>query len=80
VTPVTGAYGYSMASNYNRATRPAVIFVADGTARVVLRRESLEDLLRLELQEALRRPVSLTPWKSPFCALAFSGPASSDEA
>jgi diaminopimelate decarboxylase len=47
-TPVTGAYGYAMASNYNRAPRPAVVFVADGVARVVLRRESLDDLVRLD--------------------------------
>ena len=39
-TPVTGAYGYSMASNYNRVPRPAVVFVRDGEARVVVRRES----------------------------------------
>jgi diaminopimelate decarboxylase len=48
VTPVTGAYGYSMASNYNKVPRPAVLFVADGKARVVVRRESLDDLLRLD--------------------------------
>jgi len=47
-TPVTGAYGYSMASNYNKVHRPAVVFVADGTARVVVRRESDEDLVRLD--------------------------------
>jgi diaminopimelate decarboxylase len=47
-TPVTGAYGYAMASNYNKVPRPAVVFVADGSARVVVRRESLEDLLRLD--------------------------------
>jgi diaminopimelate decarboxylase len=47
-TPVTGAYGYSMASNYNRVARPAVVFVANGTARVVLRRETFDDLARLE--------------------------------
>jgi diaminopimelate decarboxylase len=47
-TPVTGAYGYSMASNYNRVARPAVVFVADGVARVVLRRETFDDLARLE--------------------------------
>lgn len=47
-TPVTGAYGYSMASNYNRAPRPAVVFVADGKAREVLRRETFDDLARLE--------------------------------
>ena len=40
-TPVTGAYGYSMASTYNKVPRPAVIFVADGAARVVVRRETL---------------------------------------
>jgi diaminopimelate decarboxylase len=47
-TPVTGAYGFSMASNYNRLPRPPVVFVRDGTARVVVRRERIEDLLRLE--------------------------------
>jgi len=47
-TPVTGAYGYSMASTYNKVTRPAVVFVADGQARVVVRRETEEDLLHLE--------------------------------
>ena len=40
-TPVTGAYGHSMASNYNKVPRPAVVFVADGEARVVVRRETL---------------------------------------
>jgi diaminopimelate decarboxylase len=48
-TPVTGAYGYSMASNYNRVPRPAVIFVLDGVAREVLRRETFDDLARLEV-------------------------------
>jgi diaminopimelate decarboxylase len=48
-TPVTGAYGYSMASNYNRVPRPAVIFVKDGRAREVLRRETFEDMARLEV-------------------------------
>jgi diaminopimelate decarboxylase len=47
-TPVTGAYGYSMASNYNKVLRPAVVFVRDGTATIVVRRETVEDLLRLE--------------------------------
>ncbi len=46
--PVTGAYGYSMASNYNMVTRPAVVFVADGSARVVRRRESFADLTLLD--------------------------------
>jgi diaminopimelate decarboxylase len=44
-TPVTGAYGYSMASNYNKVPRPAVVFVRDGSARTVVRRETLDDLL-----------------------------------
>ena len=48
-TPVTGAYGHSMASNYNKVLRPPVVFVADGAARVVVRRETLDDLLRLDL-------------------------------
>jgi diaminopimelate decarboxylase len=47
-TPVTGAYGYSMASNYNKVPRPAVVFVKDGTAQVVVRRETFEDLTRLD--------------------------------
>ena len=47
-TPVTGAYGYSMASNYNKVPRPAVVFVHDGEARVVVRRETMEDLTRLD--------------------------------
>ncbi len=49
VTPVTGAYGYSMGSNYNRLPRPAVVFVKDGSAREVIRRESVADLFRLEM-------------------------------
>lgn len=44
VTPATGAYGYAMASNYNGVPRPPVVFCRDGDARVVVRRESLEDL------------------------------------
>jgi diaminopimelate decarboxylase len=47
-TPVTGAYGYSMASNYNRLGRPAVVFVANGEARLVVRRETIDDLVRLD--------------------------------
>ncbi|MFF0445257.1 diaminopimelate decarboxylase [Streptomyces sp. NPDC004609] len=50
-TPVTGAYGYAMASNYNKLPRPAVVFVRDGDARVVVRRENEEDLLRLDVTE-----------------------------
>ena len=48
-TPVTGAYGHSMASNYNKVPRPAVVFVADGKSRVVVRRETYDDLVRLDL-------------------------------
>ncbi|AYC29349.1 diaminopimelate decarboxylase [Paenisporosarcina cavernae] len=45
----TGAYGYSMASNYNRLQKPAVVFVEDGKSKLVVKRESLEDLVRQEL-------------------------------
>jgi diaminopimelate decarboxylase len=48
-TPVTGAYGYSMASTYNKVPRPPVVFVRDGDARTVVRRETLDDLLALDL-------------------------------
>jgi diaminopimelate decarboxylase len=48
-TPVTGAYGQSMGSNYNRITRPAVVFVADGDARLVVRRETYDDLLATDV-------------------------------
>jgi diaminopimelate decarboxylase len=47
VTPATGAYGYAMANNYNLLGRPAVVFVADGDARVVVRRETVDDVLGL---------------------------------
>ncbi|HEX2117804.1 MAG TPA: diaminopimelate decarboxylase, partial [Acidimicrobiales bacterium] len=47
-TPVTGAYGHSMASNYNKVPRPPVLFVRDGQARVVVRRETFDDLVRLD--------------------------------
>lgn len=47
-TPVTGAYGHSMGSNYNKVTRPPVVFVHNGTARVVVRGETYEDLVRLD--------------------------------
>jgi diaminopimelate decarboxylase len=50
-TPVTGAYGYSMASTYNRVGRPAVVFVGNGNARAVLRRESADDLETLECDD-----------------------------
>jgi diaminopimelate decarboxylase len=44
VTPVTGAYGFAMANNYNGVPRPPVVFCKDGDARVVVRRETYEDL------------------------------------
>ena len=44
-TPVTGAYGHSMGSNYNKVLRPPVVFVSDGSARLVVRRETYDDLL-----------------------------------
>jgi diaminopimelate decarboxylase len=47
-TPVTGAYGYSMASNYNKVPRPAIVFVRGGDSRIVVRRETYEDLIRLD--------------------------------
>ncbi len=49
--PVSGAYQLAMASNYNLAPRPAVVFVADGRARLVRRRETLDDLLRAEVMD-----------------------------
>ena len=48
-TPVTGAYGHSMGSNYNKVTRPPVVFVRNGEARLVVRRETYEDLVRLDM-------------------------------
>ncbi|MGI9198873.1 MAG: diaminopimelate decarboxylase [Candidatus Nanopelagicaceae bacterium] len=47
--PATGAYGRSMASNYNHVPRPAVVSVLNGSARVIVRRENYEDLLRLDV-------------------------------
>jgi diaminopimelate decarboxylase len=47
--PATGAYCRSMASNYNHALRPPVVAVHDGEARVIVRRETEEDLLRLDI-------------------------------
>ncbi len=45
----TGAYNYSMASNYNRIPRPAVVFVSRGESRIVVRRESYDDLSRNDI-------------------------------
>ena len=49
VTPATGAYGRSMASNYNHVPRPPVIAIRDGKARIIVRRETYHDLLGLDL-------------------------------
>ena len=46
---VTGAYNYSMASNYNRLPRPPIIMVKDGTARVAVKRETYEDLVKNDI-------------------------------
>lgn len=46
VMPMTGAYSYTMANNYNGALKPAIVFVGNGRARLAVRRESYEDLLR----------------------------------
>jgi diaminopimelate decarboxylase len=50
VTPVTGAYGYAMANNYNGVPRPPVIFCREGKARVVARRESYDDLAARDVE------------------------------
>ncbi|MEX2395196.1 MAG: diaminopimelate decarboxylase, partial [Actinomycetota bacterium] len=44
----TGAYGYSMASNYNKQPKPAVVAVFGGETRILARRETYEDLVRLD--------------------------------
>jgi diaminopimelate decarboxylase len=44
VTPATGAYGHAMANNYNGVPRPPLIFCSEGNARLVVRRESFDDL------------------------------------
>ncbi len=48
-TPVTGAYGHSMGSNYQKVLRPAVVFASHGQARLVVRRETLDDLVRFDV-------------------------------
>lgn len=51
ITPATGAYGRSMASTYNHVPRPPVVAIRAGQARVIVRRETEEDLLRLDVME-----------------------------
>ena len=53
--PATGAYGRSMASNYNHMVRPAVVAVKAGTGRLILRRETHDDLLALDVIERARK-------------------------
>jgi len=53
--PATGAYGRSMASNYNHMPRPSVIAVKDGQGREILRRENEADLLNLDVIQAPRQ-------------------------
>ncbi len=48
--PATGAYTLAMASNYNGVARPAAVLVRDGSTRVIRRRETIEDLLRAEVE------------------------------
>ena len=52
--PATGAYGRSMASNYNHVPRPAVVAVKNGKARLLVRRETEADLLALDVVEPER--------------------------
>ena len=49
VVPVTGAYCFTMANNYNAALRPPVILCSNGTARLAVRRETYEDLMAREI-------------------------------
>ncbi len=51
VTPATGAYGYALANNYNGVPRPPVVFVREGSARVVVRRETYADLMSRDVAE-----------------------------
>ena len=45
----TGAYNFSMASNYNRIPRPAMVMVKDGESRVIVKRETFEDLIKNDI-------------------------------
>jgi diaminopimelate decarboxylase len=53
VVPATGAYNYSMASNYNRVPRPAALLVNQGQAALILRRETYADLIRQDCLPAV---------------------------
>jgi len=54
----TGAYGYSMASNYNRNPRPAVVFCEDGHSQLVVQRETYTDLTRLDVPLVTKTEVN----------------------
>ena len=45
----TGAYNYSMSSNYNRLQKPAVVFVNNGESRIAVKRETLDDIIRNDI-------------------------------
>jgi diaminopimelate decarboxylase len=49
--PAAGAYTLAMASNYNYAPRPAVVMVANGSSRVIRRRETYDDLVRCDIDD-----------------------------
>ena len=49
----TGAYGYSMASNYNKIPKPAVVFVLNGESKLICKRQTYDELLELEMQQEL---------------------------
>ena len=49
ITYTTGAYGYSMSSNYNKALTPAIVFVEDGKDKLVVRRQTLDELIEREI-------------------------------
>jgi diaminopimelate decarboxylase len=53
----TGAYGYSMSNNYNRIPRPPVVFIENGNTQLVVKRETFEDLIRLDV--SLKEQVKL---------------------
>jgi diaminopimelate decarboxylase len=60
----TGAYNYSMASNYNRFPRPAVVFVQNGQAELVVKRETYEDLIFHDvIPERLQKKEAVTTGK-----------------
>src|SRR5699024_8944093 len=54
----TGAYGYAMASNYNKLQKPVAVFVEDGQAQVVVRLESLDDIIRNDIPYHSKKKVS----------------------